>query len=131
MTGYTNGFLDYITIAIRAWSLHGDVVGLTEGYVKVWSGDSYRRSRYITSNSPQWNAYFDFGNVDTGDRLRLQMCGMMMTAWEGVTLTRIKESTSIAVKWNLVASHFHTNSRDSHLTGSKCYQYTTSLGKEN
>ncbi|XP_030623583.1 perforin-1-like [Chanos chanos] len=58
---------------IRAWGLKGDPVGRTEGYVKLWYDGQYKRTRWIRSNSPHWNSWYDFGNVNTRQRFKLEV----------------------------------------------------------
>uniref|UniRef100_A0AAR2JT11 MACPF domain-containing protein n=1 Tax=Pygocentrus nattereri TaxID=42514 RepID=A0AAR2JT11_PYGNA len=58
---------------IRAWGLRGDPVGRTEGYVKLWYDGSFRQTHWIRSNDPWWNKQYDFGNVYTGHRLKLEV----------------------------------------------------------
>uniref|UniRef100_A0A667X6L1 C2 domain-containing protein n=1 Tax=Myripristis murdjan TaxID=586833 RepID=A0A667X6L1_9TELE len=45
--------------------------GPTVAYVVIWHGEGYRKTDLIESNSPCWNAYFVFDDVDTSDQLRL------------------------------------------------------------
>ncbi|XP_042248880.1 perforin-1-like [Thunnus maccoyii] len=50
-----------VVIIIRAWDLHGDDFGTTDGYVTMQYGSTYRRTDTISSNDPRWNARYDLG----------------------------------------------------------------------
>ncbi|XP_007250855.3 perforin-1-like [Astyanax mexicanus] len=58
---------------IRAWGLKGDLVGKTEGYVKVRYERHFRQTHWIRSNDPTWNQTYHLGNVYSGSRLRLEV----------------------------------------------------------
>lgn len=117
--------------AIRAWRLKGDPIGRTEGYVKIWYGRSYRRTRWIRSNSPRWNAYYNFGNMYTGHRLTLEVWDKDI--WRDDRLGG-------CYLYPRTGYHYHTCGLnrggfrfsykltcDNHLTGSQCHQYRPSL----
>ncbi|KAM4610643.1 perforin-1-like [Polymixia lowei] len=117
--------------AIRAWGLKGDPVGRTEGYVKIWYGGSYRRTRWIRSNSPRWNAYYDFGNMNTGHRLRLEVWDKDLRYDDrlgGCSL--YPRNGGFYHTCGLNRGGFAFSYRltcDNHLTGSKCHLYRPSL----
>ncbi|XP_078144270.1 perforin-1-like [Centroberyx gerrardi] len=116
---------------IRAWGLSGDPVGPTDAYVKIWYGSSYRRSVLIESDNPHWNRYYDFGNVDTSDRLTLQLwdedvwyddklldCFFYIENGE-YNCKCWRETSGFTYSFKLTC--------DNHLTGSKCHLYRPSL----
>ncbi|XP_062382879.1 perforin-1-like [Sardina pilchardus] len=117
-----------VVTVLRARRLKGDRWGRTEGYVKLWYGSSYQRSRMIRSNYPTWNQRFDFGYVDTTQLLRLEV-------WDedwgrddrlgrcNVYLQQGTHSRSCRVKRGPFYFKF-TLTCDPHLTGSRCEVYS-------
>ncbi|KAL1021225.1 hypothetical protein UPYG_G00010380 [Umbra pygmaea] len=117
---------------INAWGLKGDPTGGTEGYVKLWYGSDYKQTHWIKSNNnPHWNSHFDYGNVHTGQRLKLEV-------WD----KDVKYDDHLGgCSLNLVnGNHYHTCGLnrggfafsyslvcDNHLTGTQCNQYKPSL----
>ncbi|XP_034543373.1 perforin-1-like [Notolabrus celidotus] len=62
-------------LVIRAWDLKADFWGLgrTDSYVKVWYGSHYRQTHMVRNNNPWWNAYYNFGKVDTNGVLYMEL----------------------------------------------------------
>uniref|UniRef100_A0A3B4DIF3 C2 domain-containing protein n=1 Tax=Pygocentrus nattereri TaxID=42514 RepID=A0A3B4DIF3_PYGNA len=112
---------------IRVWGLRGDPVGRTEGYVKLWYDGSFRQTQRIRSNNPWWNKQYDFGNVYTGHRLKLEVWDKDVRYDDhlggcSVNLSRGTHYQSCGLNHGGFEFSFHLE-RDPHLTGSLCNIY--------
>ncbi|XP_040891097.1 perforin-1-like [Toxotes jaculatrix] len=119
-----------VVTIVRAWGLKGDLWGKTEGYVKMWYGSVYRKTRVIRSNSPRWNTRYHLGNVDTHLGLKIEVwdedwgrddrlisCVKYLSQGTSRFTCRAKKGT-VEILYTLTC--------DRHLTGPKCNQYKPS-----
>ncbi|XP_041839399.1 perforin-1-like [Melanotaenia boesemani] len=116
---------------VRGWRLDGDLPpNPSDGYVKVWYGEAYRRTRTIESNNPRWDSYFDYGKVDTHEELYIEVwdedvwhddllfsCSFSLT--QGThTRTCYRGREGVELRYTLTC--------DRYLTGDKCNYYKPS-----
>ncbi|XP_060911134.1 perforin-1-like [Labrus mixtus] len=117
---------------IRAWGLRADLWGAdkTEGYVKVWYGSHYRQTHVVKSNDPWWNAYYNFGKMDTNSNFYFEIWDVDWPNHEllGKCWRNLSQGTHIfncPIHEGTFQIQF-TLTCDTHLTGDRCEHYKPS-----
>ncbi|XP_030635302.1 perforin-1-like [Chanos chanos] len=117
-----------LTVFIESgWDLKGDYWGESEAYVKVMHGLTEKTTRQIRSNYPSWGRTFDFGPVDVGQILRVELwdddfysdellavCSFRTTSGDHTEICRGNRG-SLRFSYSLQC--------DKHLTGDNCQEY--------
>ncbi|KAM4603872.1 perforin-1-like [Polymixia lowei] len=115
----------------RAWGLKGDLWGRTEGYVKLYYGSIYKKTRIIRSNYPNWNTRYSLGKVDTHLSLTIEVWDSDWPSSDDFLGSCVKElkqgkHTHYCRTKRGRFTFSYTLNCDRHLTGDRCNQYKPS-----
>ncbi|XP_028824693.1 perforin-1-like [Denticeps clupeoides] len=113
----------------RASGLKADTFTDTDAYVKVWYNQMYQETEVIeNNNNPMWNASYDFGPIDLGHQLVLEV-------WDTDVIYNDMAGRCVVFPENGSYSHgcklkrgvlYFTYSAqcDAYLTGYRCEKYS-------
>ena len=113
----------------RAARLYADPFSKADAFVKMYYDGKYEETRMITDDDyPEWNAYFNFGSVEVGLRMKLEVWDKdvyyddlvgrcYLYPERGIHSMRCRLSTGVLYFTYILRC-------DAHLTGSMCGQYS-------
>ncbi|XP_012724305.2 perforin 1.5 [Fundulus heteroclitus] len=113
----------------RAAGLRADTFTKTDAYVKIFYGGLYEETETVMDNNdPVWNATYDFGSVELGQQLRLEVWDrdVLYNDIAGVCIVYPERGThSLGCQLRKGVLYFtYTISCDTHLTGFRCGRYS-------
>lgn len=113
----------------RASGLKADTFTKTDAFVKIWYNEKYRETDVVLDdNNPSWNITFNFGAIDVGHQLVLEV-------WDSDVFYNDMPGRCILVPERGIHSHGCKLSHgvlyfsyavmcDAHLTGYRCERYS-------
>ncbi|XP_030593824.1 perforin 1.5 [Archocentrus centrarchus] len=113
----------------RAAGLKADTFTKTDAYVKIFYSGIYEETETVMDdNNPVWNATYDFGSVELGQELRLEVWDrdVLYNDIAGKCVLRPERGThSLSCQLRKGVLYFtYTIKCDAHLTGYRCGRYS-------
>ncbi|XP_068594480.1 perforin 1.5 [Brachionichthys hirsutus] len=113
----------------RASGLKADTFTKTDAYVKIFYHDIYEETETVRDDdNPVWNATYDFGSVEVGQELRMEIWDrdVLYNDLAGTCFIFPERGTrSVSCRLNRgVLYYTYTIKCDAHLTGFRCGRYS-------